>query len=121
MFSTLSRSSISSATVTPSLVTVGPPQDLSSTAFRPRGPSVDLTAAASFSTPARRDLRASTSKANSLTAIFDLQYGVLVLPKSREFVHGSASRHRWRTISNAGLASLPVQMLRRGCQIGHLT
>jgi hypothetical protein len=28
MFSTLSRSSISSATVTPSLVTVGPPQDL---------------------------------------------------------------------------------------------
>src|SRR5262245_31727216 len=69
MFSTLSRSSISSATVTPSLVTVGPPHDLSSTAFRPRGPRVDFTAAASFSTPAKSDLRASVSKANSLTAM----------------------------------------------------
>ena len=50
----LLRSSISSATLTPSLVTVGPPQDLSSTALRPRGPRVAFTARASFSTPARR-------------------------------------------------------------------
>jgi hypothetical protein len=48
-------SSISSATETPSLVTVGPPHDLSRTALRPRGPRVALTARASFSTPARRD------------------------------------------------------------------
>ena len=69
MFSTLSRSSISSATVTPSLVTVGPPQDLSITAFRPRGPNVDFTAAVSFSTPQSRALRASVSKASSLAAM----------------------------------------------------
>ena len=69
MFSTLSRSSISSATETPSFVTVGPPQLLSSTALRPRGPRVLLTAAASFSTPARRLLRASFSNESSLTAI----------------------------------------------------
>ena len=42
MFSALSKSSISSATVTPSLVTVGPPHPLSMMAHRPRGPSVDL-------------------------------------------------------------------------------
>jgi hypothetical protein len=42
MFSALLRSSISSATVTPSLVTVGPPQDLSMTALRPRGPEGGL-------------------------------------------------------------------------------
>jgi polyphosphate kinase len=35
-------------------VTVGPPQPLSSIALRPRGPSVLLTAAASFSTPLRK-------------------------------------------------------------------
>jgi len=67
MFSTLQRSSISSATLTPSLVTVGPPQLLSSTALRPRGPSVLLTAAASFSTPASRLLRASVSNESCLT------------------------------------------------------
>ena len=70
MFSTLLRNSSSSATVTPSLVTVGPPQDLSSTAFRPRGPSVDFTARASFSTPASNAWRAFASKTNSLTAIW---------------------------------------------------
>ena len=68
-FSILSRSSISSATVTPSLVTVGPPQDLSNTAFRPRGPRVDLTAEASFSTPCNIFFRASTSKAKSFAAM----------------------------------------------------
>src|SRR5689334_24907448 len=38
--------------VTPSLVTVGPPQALASTTLRPRGPSVTRTASASLSTPA---------------------------------------------------------------------
>src|SRR5207247_1896126 len=42
---------MSSATVTPSLVTVGLPQPLSSTALRPRGPSVLRTARASLLTP----------------------------------------------------------------------
>ena len=48
-----SSSSISLATVTPSLVTVGEPHFLSSTTLRPRGPSVTLTALASVSTPSR--------------------------------------------------------------------
>ena len=69
MFSALLRNSSSSATVTPSLVTVGPPHDLSSTAFRPRGPSVDFTAAESFLKPDSRAVRASASKASSFTAI----------------------------------------------------
>ena len=68
-FSFLSSRSISFATVTPSLVTVGPPQLLSIRAFRPLGPRVDLTAFASFSTPASSPALASDSNANSLTAI----------------------------------------------------
>jgi len=59
-FSYLSRSSISSATVTPSLVTVGEPQPLSMMALRPRGPSVAFTAAASLLTPIARAARASS-------------------------------------------------------------
>ena len=46
MFSIGSASSISLATVTPSLVTVGEPNFLSMTTFRPLGPSVTLTASA---------------------------------------------------------------------------
>ena len=52
MFSYLSSSSISLATVTPSLVTVGEPNDFWMMTLRPRGPSVTLTARASFATPA---------------------------------------------------------------------
>ena len=63
MFSNLSSSSISLATVTPSLVTVGAPQDFSMTTLRPRGPSVTLTASASVLTPARmRRARASSNR-----------------------------------------------------------
>src|SRR3954452_18724374 len=69
MFSYLSLSSTSSATVTPSLVMVGAPQPLSMTAFRPRGPSVALTARDNFVTPSRSDLRASVSKASILAAM----------------------------------------------------
>ena len=60
-FSNGSSRSMSSATVTPSLVTLGEPQPLSSTALRPRGPSVLLTARASFDTPASSGWRASSS------------------------------------------------------------
>src|SRR3954469_16740323 len=69
MFSYLSLSSISSATVTPSLVMVGAPQPLSMTAFRPRGPRVALTARDNFITPSRSDLRASVSKDSILAAM----------------------------------------------------
>ena len=51
MFASLSSSSISLATVTPSLVTVGEPQDFSMTTLRPRGPSVTLTVLARMLSP----------------------------------------------------------------------
>jgi hypothetical protein len=51
MFSNLSSSSISLATVTPSLVTVGEPKLFSMTTLRPLGPRVTLTAFASWLTP----------------------------------------------------------------------
>ena len=59
MFSNLSPSSISLATVTPSLVTRGAPKDLSRTTLRPFGPSVTFTALARISTP--RSIRSRAS------------------------------------------------------------
>ena len=59
MFSNLSASSISLATVTPSLVMRGAPKDFSSTTLRPLGPSVTLTALARISTPCSIRSRAS--------------------------------------------------------------
>src|SRR5688572_16156441 len=53
MFSSGSCSSISLATVTPSLVMVGDPNFLSSTTLRPLGPRVTFTASASWLTPRR--------------------------------------------------------------------
>src|SRR5512139_1134670 len=69
MFSNLFSSSISLATVTPSLVTVGAPHDFSITTFRPRGPSVTFTASASAFTPWRISARAFSSNRISLAAI----------------------------------------------------
>src|SRR5207245_11074436 len=56
-----SLSSISLATVTPSLVIVGLPNFLSMTTLRPFGPSVAFTAAAIIVTPLSSALRASSS------------------------------------------------------------
>src|SRR5258708_6252417 len=70
MFSNLSSSSISLATVTPSLVMRGAPYDLSSTTLRPLGPSVTRTALARMSTPRNIRSRASTENLTSLAAIF---------------------------------------------------
>src|SRR5687768_316104 len=69
MFSSGSESSISFATVTPSFVTVGAPNFLSITTFRPLGPRVTFTASASWSTPRFRAARASMLKWSSLAAI----------------------------------------------------
>src|SRR5205807_997464 len=69
MFSNLSSSSISFATVTPSLVMRGAPNDLSSTTLRPFGPSVTRTALARMSTPRNILSRASTENLTSLAAI----------------------------------------------------
>ena len=60
MFSSLSLSSISLATVTPSLVMTGEPNFFSRTTLRPLGPSVTLTASASLLTPRRIAWRASS-------------------------------------------------------------
>ncbi|GJE12471.1 hypothetical protein FOHLNKBM_3520 [Methylobacterium longum] len=66
MFSNLSTSSISLATVTPSLVMRGAPKLFSITTLRPFGPSVTFTALASSSTPRSIFSRASTEKRTSL-------------------------------------------------------
>src|SRR5437762_55205 len=69
MFSIGSLSSTSLATVTPSLVTVGEPNFLSMTTFRPLGPRVTLTASARASTPRLSLARASVLKRSSFAAI----------------------------------------------------
>src|SRR5512135_3499130 len=69
MFSNLSLSSISFATLTPSLVTVGAPKLFSSTALRPFGPRVTLTAFARMLTPRSIRARASSLKRTSFAAI----------------------------------------------------
>src|SRR5665213_2826206 len=69
MFSNLSESSISLATVTPSLVMRGAPNDLSRTTLRPLGPSVTRTACARMSTPRNIRSRASVSNLTSFAAM----------------------------------------------------
>src|SRR5688572_23686695 len=69
MFSNLFSSSISLATVTPSLVTVGAPHDFSMTTLRPRGPRVTLTASARVFTPRSISARARSSNRISLAAM----------------------------------------------------
>ena len=59
-FSIGSLSSISFATVTPSLVMTGEPNFLSRMTLRPRGPRVTLTASASALTPRSTAARASS-------------------------------------------------------------
>src|SRR6516164_4947963 len=69
IFSNLSSSSISLATVTPSLVMRGAPKLFSITTLRPFGPSVTFTALASVSTPRSNRSRASPEKRTSFAAI----------------------------------------------------
>src|SRR5262245_1452021 len=69
IFSNLSSSSISFATVTPSLVMRGAPNDLSSTTLRPLGPSVTLTALVKTSMPRSMRSRASWENFTSFAAI----------------------------------------------------
>ena len=69
IFSNLSASSISLATVTPSLVVRGAPKLLSITTLRPLGPRVTCTASARMSTPRSIFSRASAPNFTSLAAI----------------------------------------------------
>src|SRR5919109_2318078 len=75
MFSNLSSSSISLATVTPSLVVRGAPNDFSITTLRPLGPSVTLTALARMSTPRNMRSRASVENFTSLAAMRCYSFG----------------------------------------------
>jgi hypothetical protein len=75
IFSNGSSSSISLAIETPSLVIVGAPHFFSRTTLRPRGPSVTLTASASWFMPRSSLRRASSSNA----MIFGIDY----LPRFR--------------------------------------
>jgi hypothetical protein len=70
IFSNLSLSSSSLATVTPSLVMRGAPKLFSMTTLRPFGPSVTFTALARMSTPARMRSRASRLNFTSLAAMW---------------------------------------------------
>src|SRR6266446_18331 len=69
MFSNLSDSSISLATVTPSLVMRGAPYDLLRRTLRPLGPSVTLTALARMSMPRNMRSRASPLNRTSFAAM----------------------------------------------------
>src|SRR5690606_13155360 len=69
MFSNLFSSSISLATVTPSLVIVGEPKDFSMTTLRPFGPRVTFTAFARVLTPLSIRSRARESKTISFAIV----------------------------------------------------
>src|SRR3974377_2056299 len=99
IFSNLSSSSISFATVTPSLVMRGAPNDLSSTTLRPLGPSVTRTALARISTPRSIRSRASLENFTSLEAIGiqlpEVMMALLLLvePASGDDAHDVALLH----------------------------
>jgi hypothetical protein len=93
---------MSSATVTPSLVTFGEPQPLSSTALRPRGPSVLRTARASFDTPASKGSLASSSK----TMFFATSEFLLV-----QIWFHTVARRLLRRLLNATEVNEPVVLL----------
>src|SRR5262245_26831332 len=86
-----SSSSISLATLTPSLVTVGEPHFLSSTTLRPRGPSVTFTALARISTPFMISARACSLNSNILAAMMPPVCGIRRPVTRRRRVRGGSS------------------------------
>src|ERR1044071_8274660 len=94
MFSNLSSNSMSLATVTPSLVMRGAPNDLSSTTLRPLGPSVTFTAFARMSTPRSMRSRASPENLTSLAAIsIHSAKGMLMSARSGDHAHDVGFLH----------------------------
>src|SRR5260370_38622001 len=87
MFWKRSPSSISLATVTPSLVTVGAPKDFSITTLRPLGPSVTGTASERICAPRKIWSRAAWWKLISFAAIWVFLRGA---SGSRAFAAGRA-------------------------------
>src|SRR5215469_10698866 len=101
MFSNLSSSSISLATVTPSLVMRGAPKDLSSTTLRPFGPSVTLTALLRMSTPRSMRSRASTPNLTSLADISGFPECWISRPAGRRL-----QAHLRASVASSGLGGL---------------
>src|SRR5665213_14608 len=99
MFSNLSSSSISLATVTPSLVMRGAPYDLSSTTLRPFGPSVTFTALARISTPRSMRSRASTENLTSLAAISNYSVGFISVARSDDHAHDVGFLHDQKVLA----------------------
>src|SRR5512137_1182198 len=87
-FSNRFSSSISLATVTPSLVMVGDPKLFSMTTLRPLGPRVTFTASASTFTPRRMASRATWSKRICLAAMScsPILWGGLLLEHAEDVV-----------------------------------
>ena len=77
MFWSLSLSSISFATLTPSLVMVGPPNERSMTTLRPLGPRVTFTALARILTPSTILVRALSPNTTSFAAMIEFLSYVL--------------------------------------------
>src|SRR4051812_46974563 len=129
MFSTGSDSSISLATVTPSLVMVGEPNFLSMTTFRPLGPRVIFTASAKASTPRLSRARASTLNCSSFAdmvltprglaasadsgeyvgrlddeqlLVVDLERGAAVFPVEHHLAHADPHRHQLPFLASPG-------------------
>src|SRR5579863_1843725 len=125
MFSNRSPSSISLATVTPSLVMRGAPQDLSRTTLRPLGPSVTLTALARMSMPRNRLSRASPSNLTSLAAMFPLLWlsGLLRGGGPVEDAHDVGFLHDHQVFAvelDLGSRPLPEQHAVAGLQLHRL-
>src|SRR5436190_16117804 len=112
MFSQASSSSISLATVTPSLVTVGDPNFLSNTTLRPLGPRVAFTARLSFCIPLRSDWRAASSKMSCFAAIL----GRLEVELAGAERSGNSHRHLRFRFDDAGahLGDAGDHFLRQG-------
>ena len=86
IFSNLFSSSISLATDTPSLVTVGAPKDLSKTTFLPFGPRVTLTAFARVLTPSSICVLALSPNFTSLADIFYLPSKFIFIQRLQKYL-----------------------------------
>src|SRR4249919_1272636 len=95
MFSNLSSSSISLATVTPSLVMRGAPNALSSRTLRPLGPSVTRTAWARVSIPRSMLSRASTENLTSLAAILMSFQPLIFILRDGRYAASQDADVRW--------------------------
>ena len=116
-FSSGSSSSISLAIETPSLVMVGAPHFFSRTTLRPLGPSVILTALASWSMPRSKARRASSSNEMIFAAIPSSSSGFFG-PVSQPAL-STASTRRCRVLTILGRRVVPADKANRASAIIH--